>query len=128
MNVKIDTKERFTVITPDTTVLSANMTAELRDLLLPYMQNAIPHIILDMKLIKDIDEKAGETIAEIQQEFYENNFSFVICELQENVENLLDEKEILEVLNVTPTESEAWDILQMEEIERELLNDNEIDN
>ena len=125
MNVKIDTKERFTVITPDITVLSANMTAELRDMLLPYMQNAIRHIILNMKLVKDIDENAGEAIAEIQQEFYENNCSFVICELQENVEKLLDEKEILEVINVTPTESEAWDILQMEEIERELLNDEE---
>jgi len=94
-------------------------------MLLPYMQNAIRHIILNMKLVKDIDENAGEAIAEIQQEFYENNCSFVICELQENVEKLLDEKEILEVINVTPTESEAWDILQMEEIERELLNDEE---
>ena len=35
---------------------------------------------------------------------------------------LLDEKELLELMNVTPTESEAWDIVQMEEIERELLN------
>ena len=25
-------------------------------------------------------------------------------------------------MNVTPTESEAWDIVQMEEIERELLD------
>jgi hypothetical protein len=29
----------------------------------------------------------------------------------------------LELMNVTPTESEAWDIVQMEEIERELLGD-----
>jgi hypothetical protein len=28
---------------------------------------------------------------------------------------------LLELMNVTPTESEAWDIVQMEEIERELL-------
>ena len=26
-------------------------------------------------------------------------------------------------MNITPSESEAWDIVQMEEIERELLND-----
>jgi hypothetical protein len=26
------------------------------------------------------------------------------------------------MMNVTPTESEAWDIVQMEEVERELLN------
>jgi hypothetical protein len=29
------------------------------------------------------------------------------------------------MMNVTPTESEAWDIVQMEEIERELLDDGE---
>jgi hypothetical protein len=28
-------------------------------------------------------------------------------------------------MNVTPTESEAWDIVQMEEIERELLGGDE---
>jgi anti-anti-sigma regulatory factor len=64
-------------------------------------------------------------LANIQQEFYEKNCSFIICELQEKVEEKLDELEILEILNVTPTESEAWDILQMEEIERELLGDEE---
>jgi anti-anti-sigma factor len=125
MNVKIDTKERFTVITPESAILPANMTAELKDLLLPYIQKDIPHVILNMSLVNEIDEATGEAIAEIQQEFYEHDCSFVICCLHEKVENLLDEKEILEVMNVTPTESEAWDILQMEEIERELLNEDD---
>jgi len=35
----------------------------------------------------------------------------------------LDHDNLLELLNTTPTESEAWDIVQMEEIERELLGD-----
>ena len=35
----------------------------------------------------------------------------------------MDDLELLEVMNVTPSESEAWDIVQMEEIERELLGD-----
>ena len=125
MNVKIDTKEKFVVITPAVTVLSANMTEELGNLLLPYLQKDIPHIILNMSAITAIDEKACETLANIQQEFYENNCSFVICELQKTVESKLDELEILELLNVTPSESEAWDIVQMEEIERELLGDEE---
>ena len=121
MNVKIDTKEKFTVITPEEVTLPANMTAELNDLLLPYIQKGIPHIVLNMNLVQSIDEKTGETLASIQQQFYENNCSFVICGLQDAVEKLLDEKELLEVMNVTPSESEAWDIVQMEEIERELL-------
>ena len=123
MNVKIDTKEKFTVITPREMALAANMTDELRDLLLPYLQKDIPHIVLNMSSVTSIDETAGEFLAAIQQQFYENNCSFVICNLQEPVEKLLDEKELLELMNITPTESEAWDIVQMEEIERELLGD-----
>jgi hypothetical protein len=39
------------------------------------------------------------------------------------VVQLLEQKELLEFMNVTPSESEAWDMVQMEEIERELLGD-----
>ena len=122
MNVKIDTKEKFTVITPEETGFAANMTGDLNILLLPYLQKDIPHIVFNMVNVKALDETVGELLANVQQQFYENNCSFVICNLQEAVEKLLDEKELLELMNVTPTESEAWDIVQMEEIERELLN------
>ncbi len=121
MKLKIDTKEKFSVITPQETDLSANMTAELSDLLLPYLQKDIPHIIFNMGLVQQIDDQTGEMLAGIQQRFYESNSSFVICQLQEAVKKSLDEKELLDVMNITPTESEAWDILQMEEVERELL-------
>ena len=121
MNVKIDTKEKFNVITPQVTQLSANMTVEISNLLLPYLQKDIPHIILKLTAILDLEEEVANLLVEVQQQFYENNCSFVICDLQTNVSKKLDELEILELLNVTPTESEAWDIVQMEEIERELL-------
>ena len=123
MNVKIDTKEKFTVLTPIEGLLSANMTGELADLLLSYLNNAIPHVILNMKNVQTVDKEVGEKIASLQQQFYEKNCSFVVCELNEEVENLLEEAELLEGMNMTPTESEAWDILQMEEVERELLSD-----
>ena len=123
MNVKIDTKERFTVITPEEAHLSVNMTEELNQLLLGYLQKDIPHVILKMETIQTVDELMAENIASVQQQFYENNCSFVICNLKKEVVQLLEEKELLEFMNVTPSESEAWDILQMEEIERELMGD-----
>jgi len=123
MNVKIDTKERFTVITPEETHLSVNMTDELNQLLLGYLQKDIPHVVLKMEDVQTVDEPMAENIAGIQQQFYEKNCSFVICNLSREVEQLLDRKELLEIMNITPSESEAWDILQMEEIERELLGD-----
>ena len=125
MNVKIDTKEKFTVITPIEATISAIMTDELTKMLLPYQQKDIPHIVLNMEAVQQVDEIAGENIANLQQNFYEHDASFVICCLQPAVDALLDKIEFLEVMNVTPTESEAWDIVQMEQIERELFDDEE---
>lgn len=125
MSVKIDTKEKFTVITPQESNFSVNMTEELVQMLSAYIKKEIPHIVLNLQNVSNIDNDSAEKIAQLQQSFYENNCSFVICEMQEPVETLLENLEILEVLNVTPTESEAWDILQMEEIERELLGGEE---
>ena len=123
MKVKIDTKERFHAITLPGDSLSATMTEELGTCLLPYLQNDVKNVVLILKDIQSMDSAAAETLVSIQQSFYENNASFVICELQKPVEEFLDKNELLEIMNVTPTDSEAWAIVQMEDIERELLND-----
>ena len=122
MKVKTDTKEKFHVITLPGPSLSASMTEELGECLLPYLQNDVKNLVLILKDIQTIDNAAGEQLVAIQQKFYENNASFVICEMQPAVESFLDQNELLELMNVTPTESEAWDIVQMEEVERELMD------
>jgi anti-anti-sigma factor len=123
MQVKIDTKEKFHAITVPGPTVSASMTEELASCLLPYLQNDVKNVVLILKDIENIDNAAGEKLVEIQQSFYENNASFVICEMRPDVERFLDQSELLELMNVTPSQSEAWDIVQMEEIERELLDE-----
>jgi anti-anti-sigma factor len=123
MKVKTDTKERFHAITVEEPSLSATMTDKMAECLMPYLQNDVKNIVLILKQTESIDVPAAEKLVYIQQKFYEQNASFVISELQPAVEEFLDKNELLEMMNVTPTESEAWDIVQMEEIERELLND-----
>jgi anti-anti-sigma factor len=130
MQVKIDTKEKFHAITVPGPILSATMTEELENILLPYLQNGaqqpdgqVKNVVLILQDIQNMDYAAASKLVEIQQKFYEYNVSFVICALQKQVEEFLDKSELLELMNVTPTESEAWDIVQMEEIERELLDD-----
>jgi hypothetical protein len=56
----------------------------------------------------------------MQELFYSQNASFVICGLQTGVSKQLESAGVLERMNIVPTESEAKDIVQMEEIEREL--------
>jgi len=123
MNVKIDTKEKFSVITPEDSEITANMSENLLNLLQSYQQKETPHVVLNLSNVQQIVDEVLDMIVEQQQSFYQENFSFVICCVNADIIAKLEEKEYLDTMNITPSESEAWDIVQMEEIERELLND-----
>lgn len=127
MQVKIDTKEKFHVITPIEAILSATMTDGIETALLPYLQNDVKNVVLNLEQVENVDAAAAAKLLQIQQQFYENNASFVSCNVQKNVNAFLAENELDELLNIAPTESEAWDIVQMEEIERELLDTEDIE-
>jgi anti-anti-sigma factor len=126
MEVKIDTKEKFHVVTLISPHLSATMTEEFNNRLLPILQTDVKNVVINLKDLRSLDNNAAENLVKIQQKFYENEASFVICELQKPVEQFLDKEDLLEMMNTTPTESEAYDIVQMEEIERELMDGDEL--
>jgi len=127
MNFKLDTKEKFTSILMEEIDINANKAENLAAVCMPYLNNSVKNIILNLSNVVTMQEDAANIILKLQQTFYEKNASFVICCLQNAVENSLENYEVLEFLNVTPTESEAWDIVQMEEIERELLDSEDIE-
>jgi len=125
MEVKTDTKEKFHVIGVAALQLTANLAEELCGRLQQYLQVTPRNVVVNLKDVKSIEEEAAECLVKSQQHFYEAGASFVLCELTPEVEQFLDEHDLLELMNVTPTESEAGDIVQMEEIERELLDEEE---
>ncbi|MGN6618860.1 MAG: STAS domain-containing protein [Ilyomonas sp.] len=126
MKFKIDTKEKFTVITPNEESLDANIAGELSITAISVLQKPPRNVILKLSNVVSIEDEAAKLLAQLQQDFYENNASFVICEIKPALEKKLEDLELLELMNITPTESEAWDIVQMEEIERELLDGDDV--
>jgi anti-anti-sigma regulatory factor len=122
MNFKIDTREKFTMITPDSDFSSDNLTAELKDLVISHLQHKT-NLVINLKNVAQVEEKFVNELAALQEQYYAQNVSFVVCHLQLPVQALINELDLDEVLNIAPTETEAWDIVQMEEIERELLSD-----
>ena len=123
MEIKISTKEKFTVITPITPQITDTNAEEISISCLNCLNSEIKNVVLNLQSVTAIDNEAAKTIANLQQQFYETNTSFVICEIKPQVEQSFETLELLEFLNTTPTESEAWDIVQIEEIERELMDD-----
>jgi len=122
MDFKIDTKERFTVVMPLESVLSDNMTADLNSICLPFLEKEVKNLVLNLKEVKSIENGITRALAVLQQSFYEGNASFVVCEVGKTLNETFEKEDIIDILNQTPTESEAWDIVQMEEIERELMD------
>src|SRR5437762_3284794 len=122
MEVKIDTKEKIHVVTLTGPRLTADMTEKLNNRLFFFLQTDVKNVVVNLKELQLLDNTAAENLVKVHQKFYENDASFVICELQKPVEQFLDKEDLLEMINATPTESEAMDIVQMEEIERELMD------
>ncbi|MDE3211853.1 MAG: STAS domain-containing protein [Bacteroidota bacterium] len=120
MKVKIDTKEKFHVISIGEPVFTANMTEEWRQMLLSYLNSEVRNVILNFREVAELDQEGVGLLISLQQQFHENHCSFVCCEMNPGMQAFLASRPDGELLNITPTESEAWDMVQMEEIEREL--------
>jgi anti-anti-sigma factor len=122
-----DTKEKFTVITILNNQLNSNLVPELAELTSKWGNTAPKNLVLNLKNVESWDEAVIEQIASDQGQFYDKNTSFVVCSMSDGLFDTLDKSDYAELLNMTPTESEAWDIVQMEEIERELLDSDDME-
>lgn len=119
MKVKIDTKEKFHVLKIAEFILSANMTEELHRQLLFYLEKDPKNVVLKMNEVNETDASILKVLQDVHEKFYKNKASFVICELNASIKQLFNKESLTGKLNITATESEAWDIVQFEEIERE---------
>ena len=120
MNVKIDTKEIFHVISILDTELTANMSALFMAIIAKKQEEDAKSLILDLSHVDEMDQSFASTLKSLSSNTYTDQKSFVICNMKDTIKGNLAVWGILDDLNTTPTESEAWDIVQMEEIEREL--------
>ncbi len=125
MKVKLSTKEKFTVIELIEPVFAANMAAEFRELSESLSSKPPFNIILDLNGIEETDPDMAEILAQVQADVYEKGHSFVVCSMNNSVTKTFEAADLIDIMNITPTQSEAWDMVQMEEVERELLSDME---
>ncbi len=122
MKVKISTNGKFHAITVLEPILAANMTAALQHLCEPFLTQDVKNLLLNLKDIQKMDSAAAHVLLELRNLFFTNRASFVLCELQPSVKKYFEQNEQFELLQIAPTQSEASDIIFMEEIEREFTD------
>ena len=127
MQYQTEPKEKFTVIKILDNNLSSNLVPELSQLTNTILAKSPKNLVLNLEKVGSWDSAVLEQLAKAQEQFYDNNASFVICCLSDSLNKDLESSDWGDLMNTTPTESEAWDIVQMEEIERELLDSDDMD-
>ncbi len=127
MELKIDTKEKYQLLTPAGATITAIIAAEIVTVCNKCLESPLKNMVLNLENFEEILPDACQTLTDLQQAFYDKSASFVMCCLSPKLETAFDELGLLEVLNLTPTLSEASDIVMMEEIERELLDSDDFE-
>lgn len=125
MPFKIDTKEKFHVIYTPETLTAAIMTGELGNCLEACLTQDVKNVIINLQDTKEVEEAAASMLLDWQEKYREADASFVLCGAKGSLPSTFEHVEIADLLNITPTESEAWDLIHMDEIEREFLKGEE---
>jgi len=123
MDFKIDTKTNFTLITPVTNHLDANLAAAVREKWGELRQSGSQNLVIDLHNCLDTDIEAFPLLIHLQQDFYMASCSLVFTGIQDAVLKAMKDNEVDSILNIAPTMDEATDIISMEIMERDLLSE-----
>jgi anti-anti-sigma regulatory factor len=124
MEFKIDTKEKILVVQPQITELDANLSARFTKEVseLPGLEGR--NLILDMALVEKADHTGIKAILTVYHQQYDSGFSCALTGLNSTLTNDIKAADET-VYNLAPTMLEAIDLVMMEDLERELMQDEE---
>jgi len=126
MKYNIDTKENFDIITPINDLFDQDLAEEIQQFLsASILKNR--SAIIDFSSIQSIENNLNQIIIDWHHKMYDSNLSFALCEMNDEVKKSMQENEESDILNITPKQIEAIDIVAMEGLERELLGDEDFD-
>jgi anti-anti-sigma regulatory factor len=123
MQFKIDTKETFTILAPQTALFDAQVAAKLAETCADLRRNGSANFIFDMGEVAQITPDAVTALIALHETLYAENQSLVITGTVSAVMAEFKQDEVDLLLNIAPKMAEAIDIISMEILERELLGE-----
>ncbi|MBL7754535.1 MAG: hypothetical protein JNM44_08660 [Chitinophagaceae bacterium] len=118
MPYTLETREKFDILKPEA---DFNFN-ELSRLAEEIRQNG-KSLIMDLSVINQLTNLHLDALVQVHNEFYQNDLSFALCELQEPLKPIWQSHTETDTLNLTPTLIEAIDLVSMEGLEREFLRE-----
>lgn len=126
MSFEIEKKDKYTLIRSKIEKLDSTVSPLLKSELVVISNNGGRNIIMDLSNTRYCDSSGLSAILVGNRLCKNANGSFIVCGLQDSVKKLITISQLDTILNITPSFTEAEDMLFMEEVERDILNgDNE---
>jgi anti-sigma B factor antagonist len=123
MNFEIEKKEGYAVVRVMLEKLDSQISPALKSELVVLNADDFKNIIIDLTDTRYCDSSGLSAILVANRLCKNSSGTFVLCGLQRSVSKLISISQLDTILNITPTVQEAVDFLAMEEVERDLDNE-----
>lgn len=120
MNFTIEDKGKYTSVVSNVEKLDTTCAPELKSELVYLNKTGVRNIIIDLTATRYCDSSGLSALLVANRLCKSVNGTLVVCGLQEPVRKLVQISQLESVLSITPTSSEAVDLLYMEEIEKDI--------
>ena len=123
MNFEIEKKEGYAVVRVMLEKLDSQISPALKSELVVLNADDFKNVIIDLTDTRYCDSSGLSAILVANRLCKNSGGTFVLCGLQRSVSKLISISQLDTILNITTTLQEAVDFLAMEEVERDLDND-----
>lgn len=125
MKFKINKEERYTVLSLEEDNLNTMLAPELKSEFVIMRNEGVQNLILDLSAVKFVDSSGLSAILTANR-LWNGEGSFILTGIEHSaVKKLIEISRVNTVLTILPTLSESIDYVMMEEIERELNQEDE---
>ena len=120
MIFSVNKEERYVAIQPEENNLTAAHAPALKTEFLLFKSDGFSNIICDLDKIGYVDSSGLSSFLVGQRICEESGGKFVLCNLNSSIMKLLELSQLDSIIEITPTLSEAVDLILLNELERDL--------
>lgn len=120
MNFELKKEEKYTLVNTNVEKLDSLNAPDLKSELVVLNKNNVRNIVVNLEKTRYCDSSGLSAILVGNRLCKNAGGTFVVTGLQPSVKKLISISQLESVLNITPTVSEATDLIMMEEVERDL--------
>lgn len=117
MKFSVDRQDKYTIIKLDEEKLDTTIAPEVKSELVKLDSDGVEHLIINLANVKYSDSSGLSALLVANRLFGEKG-SFVLCAVQEHVLKLIKISQLDKVIEITPTQEEAVDMVFMNALEK----------